>query len=251
MTSIRLGRIAVTCAFVLVAHAPPVRAFSTGITGRSGKPGTVICNACHGGGTAPVVHFEGPIDVAAGTIATFRFVVQSQSPSQTFAGFNVADSGGQLGVIPGQGEQLLGSELTHTAPKPNDSTGATVFDFTWQAPTAPGPYTLFGAGNSVNFNRSTSGDRAAAATFLISVAADSSPTPTPTATPTPPPVSACAGDCDGDDSVTINEVISGVNIALGGTALSACPAFDTNADGEVTIDELLVAVNNALNGCLP
>ena len=48
------------------------------------------------------------------------------------------------------------------------------------------------------------------------------------ALPTPAPLS-CAGDCNGDGSVAINELILGVNIALGTSPLSACAAID--ADG--------------------
>jgi hypothetical protein len=57
----------------------------------------------------------------------------------------------------------------------------------------------------------------------------------------------CAGDCGGDGVVTINELISGVNIALG--AVGQCASFDTNSDGTVAINELVAAVANALNGC--
>jgi len=56
------------------------------------------------------------------------------------------------------------------------------------------------------------------------------------------------GDCDGNRNVTIDEIIRGVNIALGNQALSMCPLFDGTGDGEVTIDELITAVNNALTG---
>jgi hypothetical protein len=49
--------------------------------------------------------------------------------------------------------------------------------------------------------------------------------------------------------VTVDELITGVNIALGATPLSACPVFDPSGDGAVTVDEILQAVNNALNGC--
>ncbi len=59
----------------------------------------------------------------------------------------------------------------------------------------------------------------------------------------------CAGDCNNDGSVTINELISGVNIALGSAAVTTCPSFDVNKDGSVTINELIAGVNNALNGC--
>jgi len=59
----------------------------------------------------------------------------------------------------------------------------------------------------------------------------------------------CRGDCNGDGEVSINELIVGVNIALGSANASACPAVDGNNDLEVTINELIVAVSNALNGC--
>lgn len=56
------------------------------------------------------------------------------------------------------------------------------------------------------------------------------------------------GDCDGNAEVTVDELIKGVNIALGDLALTECPSLDANGDGEVTIDEMLRSVNNALNG---
>jgi len=60
---------------------------------------------------------------------------------------------------------------------------------------------------------------------------------------------ACVGDCTHDGAVTVDELLIGVNIALGTLPVSRCTAFDTNADGEVTVDELLTAVNNALGMC--
>jgi hypothetical protein len=73
-------------------------------------------------------------------------------------------------------------------------------------------------------------------------------TPTPTATSTPgPPV--CVGDCNGDGGVTVDELIKGVNIALGTAGVDACLPMDANEDGEVTVDELISGVNNALRGC--
>jgi hypothetical protein len=59
----------------------------------------------------------------------------------------------------------------------------------------------------------------------------------------------CLGDCSGDGVVTVDELITGVNIALGTLELDACDAFDGNTDGAVTVDELIAAVNNALSGC--
>jgi 6-phosphogluconolactonase (cycloisomerase 2 family) len=62
--------------------------------------------------------------------------------------------------------------------------------------------------------------------------------------------SGCAGDCDGDGRVAINELIAGVSIALGDQPLSQCAAFDTSGDGLVAIDEIIAAVDNALGGCV-
>ena len=59
----------------------------------------------------------------------------------------------------------------------------------------------------------------------------------------------CVGDCDGDGRVTVDELVRGVNIALGAAPLSECPEFDSNEDDQVSVDELVTAVNNALSGC--
>lgn len=72
-------------------------------------------------------------------------------------------------------------------------------------------------------------------------------TPTPTATRTGG--SGCPGDCDGGGTVAINELVTGVNIALGNAAVGTCPAFDLDGSGGVMINELIAAVNSALNGC--
>jgi hypothetical protein len=62
-------------------------------------------------------------------------------------------------------------------------------------------------------------------------------------------VSPCVGDCNSDGMVAINELITGVNIALGSQPVSVCPSFDVSGDGTVAINEIISAVNNALNGC--
>jgi uncharacterized repeat protein (TIGR03806 family) len=65
-----------------------------------------------------------------------------------------------------------------------------------------------------------------------------------------PAGAACVGDCNGDGVLQINELIVGVNLALGSGSLSACQTFDRNGDGQVSIDELLAAVNDAARGCV-
>ncbi len=73
-------------------------------------------------------------------------------------------------------------------------------------------------------------------------------TPTATRTPTQRP-SECVGDCDGSGEVTVNEIITMVNIALGNADVAACVAGDQDGSREITIDEIIAAVNHALNGC--
>src|SRR5437879_3945691 len=60
---------------------------------------------------------------------------------------------------------------------------------------------------------------------------------------------ACVGDCDGSGDVTVNELVTGVTIALGTAQLSTCPVFDQDGSGQVEIYELIGGVNDALNGC--
>jgi parallel beta-helix repeat protein len=65
-----------------------------------------------------------------------------------------------------------------------------------------------------------------------------------------PAAAQCAGDCNQDGMVAINELIIGVNIALGSAQVTgSCDAIDLNGDQAVTIDELVTAVGSALNGC--
>jgi hypothetical protein len=59
----------------------------------------------------------------------------------------------------------------------------------------------------------------------------------------------CGGDCDRDRVVTVDELVTGVNIALGKSALDSCPAFDCDGNGQVTVDCLIRGVRDALQGC--
>lgn len=71
---------------------------------------------------------------------------------------------------------------------------------------------------------------------------------TPTATPTLG-TSGCAGDCNAGGTVSVDELVRGVNIALDRAAVSNCPVFDRDNSGTVAVNELVAAVNNALRGC--
>jgi len=66
------------------------------------------------------------------------------------------------------------------------------------------------------------------------------------------PAYACTGDCNLDGTVTIDEILRGVNLALGlAPETKSCGSFDRNLDGQVTIDELLRSVAIALTTCPP
>lgn len=74
------------------------------------------------------------------------------------------------------------------------------------------------------------------------------PTAEPTATPTVPP-STCPGDCNGNFAVSVDELVFGVDIALGHADLADCPLLDVNDDGVADIQDVVVAVGSAIEGC--
>lgn len=60
---------------------------------------------------------------------------------------------------------------------------------------------------------------------------------------------ACLGDCDGDSLVSIDDLISLVNLALENQPISACTAGDRDFDRRTAMEELVAAVRAALEGC--
>ncbi len=78
--------------------------------------------------------------------------------------------------------------------------------------------------------------------------ASPSPTGTPTRTPTPD-FSACGGNCDGDQHVTVDELVRIVGISLEGDGVDACEIADGDGSGAISLAEILTAVDNALGGC--
>ena len=61
--------------------------------------------------------------------------------------------------------------------------------------------------------------------------------------------SQCIGDCNRNRMVTVDELVTGVAIALDLRPAADCAAFDGNEDARVSIDELVDAVGAALEGC--
>jgi hypothetical protein len=113
--------------------------------------------------------------------------------------------------------------------------------------TVSGPPSAFGSGFLQIRVTDRKGDQHTK-TFDITVDLKApTPTPSPSVTPTLGPT--CIGDCDGKGSVSIDELITGIAIVLGERLLNDCPSLDANGDDVVTIDELIRAVNAALTGC--
>ncbi len=59
----------------------------------------------------------------------------------------------------------------------------------------------------------------------------------------------CVGDCNGDERVAIEELLTGVSIALGRMPVSECGNLDPQGAGTVGIAELVTATTYALDGC--
>jgi hypothetical protein len=252
----------------LILAASEAHATSNGVPSTFFTP-NLGCNLCHNGGLAPAVMLDGPTAVEAGSTNEYTFTILATG-SQNHGGLNAAIPVGVLstgGAFSGGTRLIAGTggrnEVTHTGPKAADGGGMIQFSFLW---TAPDPFegtTLRTWGNAVDFNGNDTGDRASMAELEISGAEAETPTPTatepmPTPTATPPAnptvtpttaAGACVGDCNGDNVVSINEVITGVNIGLELLPLSSCAAFDANGDGMVAVNELIQGVNNGLGGC--
>ncbi len=64
-----------------------------------------------------------------------------------------------------------------------------------------------------------------------------------------PPSLACAGDCGVDNVVTIDELITMVNVAVSSDNVSACLAGDPSLDNMISAGEIFTALSNALAGC--
>jgi hypothetical protein len=59
----------------------------------------------------------------------------------------------------------------------------------------------------------------------------------------------CGGDCDVIGTVTVDEIVRCVSVALGQQPASSCASCDLDFSTTVTVDEIITSVNNALNGC--
>ncbi len=59
----------------------------------------------------------------------------------------------------------------------------------------------------------------------------------------------CPCDCNHNDDVTIDELITGVGIAIGQSPIDRCRRCDRDENGQVGIDELVSSVRSSIEGC--
>lgn len=71
----------------------------------------------------------------------------------------------------------------------------------------------------------------------------------PTAVTIAPCPSSCTGDCDLDGAVTVDEILTGVEMALHGDRVEQCAELDVDLNTHITVDEIVLALNAALAGC--
>lgn len=153
------------CLVAVVLFARLALANASGAIGYSGAAGGQNCNLCHAGGPEPQVRLTGPSTLGAGATATYTLTVSGG----TRAGMNVAVSD-KLAALNATGPDVGAAfgELYQTAPKTSGT-----FTFSLSAPPYAGSLTLYAAGNAVNGNGATNGDRAGVTTMHIAVTAGS------------------------------------------------------------------------------
>jgi hypothetical protein len=190
---------------------------------------------------------SGPATLA-GTLAVSFIGGFAPTLGQSFEVMTFASRSGTISTVTGTG---IGGSLTLVPIH-----GAT--NLTLQVVSAPGTPTS----TSASTPTMTSGAPSASVTALPTATASVLPsrtatatlgasiTPTPTETPTPTDTpSRCVGDCDGNGTVQIQELILAINIAVRGLSVENCEAIDVNLDGAASVDELVAAVLRTLNGC--
>lgn len=144
---------------VLACIPAETQAYSSGLIGQTTNGCT--CHFNQSDETSlTLTSSTGTFEVEPG--GTLTLTLQVAHASQQAAGTNIVvrdASNAKAGTLaPDDADlQLVSSELTHRSPK-GMVNGRTTFTFTWTAPSTPGTYTLYAAGNAVNLNGNTSGD---------------------------------------------------------------------------------------------
>jgi hypothetical protein len=156
----------------LCCVATNASAYTTGISGYSGKDGKT-CTECHAPASAkPSATIKGPTTLAPGTSGTYQLVVDTDVTSSASAkrqvGFDVATSAGALGTVDQTNPtRLLAGELSHTNALP--AAQSVAVSFTLTAPASDGTVTLFAAALSADGDGTNNGDSTTTATLDVHI----------------------------------------------------------------------------------
>jgi hypothetical protein len=155
-----------TTAFLVLTSLSTVSARETGITGFAGNNG-LICTTCHFSAlTPPTVTFSGQTYLRTGQTALYQFIISGGN--EIAGGLDIAVGNGSLATAQAD-TQLLNDEITHTFPQLVNADRENVWQIEFTAPLTEEIVTMYGAGNSVNFNGMNTGDRPNSTTLDIDV----------------------------------------------------------------------------------
>jgi hypothetical protein len=223
-------------------------------------PGTNDCCQCADLCAAPIVGTCGGCAVVFGASCTGG-LCSSPTPTQTFVGTATPTATSTPTSTPTPTATATPTATLSETPTPTPTSTATDTPTATVTETPTDTPTDTPTGTPTDTPTDTP---AQTPTATPTATATDTPTDTPTETPTDTPIPTstltstptetatvvpCVGDCNDDGIVTVDEILTLVNIALGNTPVTMCDAGDANGDNQITVDEILAAVNAALNGC--
>jgi hypothetical protein len=147
------------------------------IVGRS-RTGCGTATTCHLRATGATAEIAGPMRVPPGARSSYTLTINSTLPTFRQGGCDISVSSGSLAVNAMQtGTRVNGLDLVHNLGLARAAGGPLTIRFDVVAPTTPGSYTIYAAGNATNGSMS-SGDAWALATLAVSVGTGDAGTPT-------------------------------------------------------------------------
>jgi len=196
---------------------PDAQAYSAGKTGSS----TSGCTSCHTGGSGTTSLTLTPAKTTVAPGETVAVTLTVANTSMSYGGLDVSAGSGTLSS--GSNTQKSGSEITHSG-KTAMTSGSVTFNFTWTAGSAEGAVTLYAAGNAVNGNGGSSGDKPGTPISTV-ITVDN-----PCDDADSDGYTTCDNDCD-DTNARINP---GMSEVCDGSTDEDCDGFVDDADSGVT-----------------
>jgi fibronectin-binding autotransporter adhesin len=240
------GTIVVESGATLAPGTSPGALASQGLTMASGATYAVEINGAQAGAQHDTLAVSGAVTLGGATLSVALGYAPPDGSQFAIITAPSAAGGNFAGLAEGASLQLGNSHLTIGY---HGGAGGNVVLVAGPPPTATRTPTVVASATATRTATTPGATATATRTGTAVGSATVTATPTPTFTPTPTSNGPCTGDCDGNGAVTVNEVVLGVSVALGGTVGPPCEAIDADGDGRASIAELIAAVGNALDGC--